>query len=161
MFNYTATVNTHLHKHLGGLANLGTPVYVTKAGGDTYTFSNEQGLNVRLELVSISEAARWMGCHRTTTKRLIDQGRIGTVQLQDGYKMVFVRDIPDRSGGDRKAVTPEATARRIGLSRVRVYQLMQSGDLEYMQFSARKTRVFIDSIDEFVKKRVAKYGIEL
>lgn len=159
--HYTAIVNTHLHKHLGGLAQLDTSVYVTKVGGDIYAFSNEVGLNVRIELVSVTEAARWMGCHRNTIERIISQGDIGTVQLEVGYRMVFVRDIPDRSNGGRKAITPEAAARRIGLSRVRVYQLMQSGDLKYIRFSARKTRVFIDSIDEFVKKRVAKYGIQL
>ncbi len=159
--DYTAIVNTHLHKHLGGLAVLGSPVYVTKVGGDVYSFSNGYGLNTRLELVPISEAARWMGCHRNTIKRLINQGDLGTIQLDNGYRMVFVRDIPDRSNGGRKAITPEATAKRIGLSRVRVYQLMRSGDLEHMRFSARKTRIFVDSIDEFIKKRVAKYGVQL
>lgn len=66
--------------------------------------------------------------------------------------MVNVETRAENIGMEKKWITVPEAAERIGIGRVRAYELIREGSIPSYKLSPRRTRVEIDDVDAYVKK---------
>lgn len=151
-----AIVNAALFKYLGGRAPIGSTVAIVEDSGKVYA-TNADGLNERLEVVDVREAAKLLHMGTASVYRAIESGNLDAVQCLPGKMLVFKWSIPGQD--DRPAMTVREAAQLLGVKPARVYQMINDGTLEGVKQFARKTKVVSASVEQIRQKKLARMGI--
>ena len=151
--------NKDLHDYLGGRVPEGAIVRV-RATGMSFTFSGLWGDLATFDMLTVREAAEFLGMSKSTIRTMYNHGNIKGVTLPIVGLAIFKVSLSDMYNRLAKAVTVDQAAKMLRTTPGRIYQLTSDGSIKYETIAGRMW-LRRQSVECAVRRKLDKIDIDM